>query len=143
MITIRHASEQDIADWSLLRHALWGGKVDDLKREAADLLGHPDQVAFLATTTESGAIGFIEGALRSSDAHVYGFIEGWYVTEGKRGGGTGGALIERLEEWFLHHQVSHILSDTEPERYPGSAGAHEASGYKRVSEMVIFMKESP
>ena len=98
MSSIRQASEADVATWVVLRHALWGGDLDALTREAMDSLGQRDHVAFIATADDSHAIGFIEGSLRSSGAHVYAFIEGWYVTEAARGSGVGGALMERLEE---------------------------------------------
>ena len=138
---IHEAQESDIDHWVELRHALWpGNPIATLKDEAGSIFASSDEVCFLLLDDTGAVVGFAEAALHSGPNGPYGHLEGWYVAPVHRGQGFGKKLIGNVEQWCLHRAIRLLTSDTTPD-YPLSSDAHVRSGFKKVHEFAIFMKE--
>ena len=137
----KDATAADLKAWVEMRHALWDGDLDQLESEARGILSSPTDHCLLATTHTGQCIGFIEVALRHTQNHTYGYIEGWYVAPAHRRHGIGSALIDQAEQWLLHNSVEAILSDTDQASYPVSLPAHAHSGYIPIRNFTLLRKK--
>ena len=133
----------DIRSWVDMRHALWGGKPDQLESEAMGILSSHNDYCLLATTDSGQYVGFIEVSLRHAQLHTYAYIEGWYVDPEYRRHGIGSALIDQAEQWLLHNSVETIFSDTDQANYPESLPAHAHSGYFPIRYFTLLKKKMP
>ncbi len=138
---IRQAQNSDLNEWVELRSRLWpDDTMENLYKECLDILASDHDVCFLAYKDTGQAVAFIEGSLRGTIKKPYGHIEGWYVRNKYRGKGHGASLMNTLEQWFLHHAIGILHSDTD-DNYPLSPKAHSAVGFKEVANIRIFIKE--
>ncbi|WP_108124260.1 GNAT family N-acetyltransferase [Saccharospirillum mangrovi] len=137
---IRIAQSADLDAWADLRLALWPwNEREDLLQGSRVMLDNAHEVAFIAWQDDQ-PIGLIEGQIRrGDDAQLYGHVEGWYVVDAARGKGVGGKLMDALSQWFLHHHIRTLFSDTIPD-YPLSPAAHRAAGFEEVDRIIIFRK---
>lgn len=137
----RKAQQGDLDAWVGLRHLLWPGHgLSELRSEAEALLSSPDEVCFLILNDQKQPIGFAEAAIHQAPSGPYGHLEGWYVVPDHRGQGFGKELVGCVEDWCLHHAIARLTSDT-TSSYPLSPEAHKRSGFKKIHEFTIFMKE--
>src|SRR5580700_4539924 len=109
-ISIRVARPADLPRLAQLRAALWPeSSAEEHARELSILLSTTASsslplIHLVAETPDLGIVGFLEAGLRShadgcDPAHPVGYIEGWYVDEGRRGQGIGRQLIAAAEAW--------------------------------------------
>jgi aminoglycoside 6'-N-acetyltransferase I len=137
----REAQSSDLEAWVRLRHALWPhSALDALGDEARSILSSPHEVCFLVIHPSQGAVGFAEAALYQSPNGPYCHVEGWYVMPDFRGRGHGKTLVECIEQWSLHRSICLLTSDTDA-NYPLSPDAHARAGFKKIHELVIFVKD--
>jgi aminoglycoside 6'-N-acetyltransferase I len=134
-------TEGQIEPWLALRRQLWPDQESEHRREMDEILASPEAVAFLLFDSKGAPLGFIEGALYLDGQEKYGYVEGWFVLPAYRRQGLGGRLLGALEQWILHHSISLALSDTIPEEYPLSPGAHARHGYKDLMHIQVFIKQ--
>ena len=138
---ILEAKTEHLDQWVDLRYALWGFDPEDLREEAEAILKSQFETAFLMRLPNGEAIGFIEISLRQEGEKPHGYIEGWYVAEKYRGQGYGEELMDKAEDWILHHSIDLVLSDTIPETWPLSTPAHLKNGYEVWMDIRIFLKK--
>ena len=137
----REATQKDLKRWVELRHQLWpDSPMESLGQEATSLLMSPDEVCFLAVDDSGIPLGFAEAAIHQALSGLYGHLEGWYVRPEYRGRGMGRELVGCIEQWCLHRAIRILTSDTTPD-CPLSPDAHKRSGFKKICEFTIFMKE--
>ena len=154
---IREARHSDLESWVKLRRDLWPHhSLASLRGEAEAVLESPDQTCFLVHDGTGRPCGFAEVAVyrgasgpytREINSHggvdgSYAHLEGWYVAPEQRGRGCGQRLIRSVEQWCCQRGITLLTSDTTPS-YPLSPDAHERSGFKKIHEFTIFMKELP
>ena len=138
---IRQAEQSDLGEWAKLREALWSEcTAEALLDEARSILASADQVCFLLMDPSAGPVGFVEAAVHAGAEGPYGHVEGWYVLPEFRNRGHGRELIGRVEQWCLHRAIHRLTSDTTP-AYPASPAAHAGSGFRKLQEFTIFIKE--
>jgi aminoglycoside 6'-N-acetyltransferase I len=149
-ISIRVARPADLPRLAQLRAALWPeSSAEEHARELSILLSTTASsslplIHLVAETPDLGIVGFLEAGLRShadgcDPAHPVGYIEGWYVDEGRRGQGIGRQLIAAAEAWARSHGCTEMASDALIDNIP-SQRAHEALGYQVVDRCVHFRK---
>jgi len=149
-ISIRLAEPADREELARLRAALWPESLaEEHARELALILaGKPPTVlplVVLVAETEDGTLaGFLEVGLRShaegcSEAQAVGYVEGWYVAEKFRRGGTGAELLRAAEDWARAQGCLEMASDAEIGN-DGSQRAHEALGFEIASRSVNYRK---
>ncbi len=137
----RKAKKNDLDAWVKLRYTLWPESTPDaLLAEAKSILTSLNDVCFLLFSPSEDLEGFIESSIYSGTEGPYAHVEGWYVSPKFRGQGLGKKLIEEIEQWCLHRTISILTSDTTA-NYPLSPDAHASSGFKKVHEFSIFIKE--
>ncbi len=140
-MNIREVTADDMQAWVGLRHALWPHHPpEELRPEADRILVSPNEVCLLAFSPKDHPIGFIEGAIYQGCRDPYAHVEGWYVAPEQRHQGLGRKLVGELEQWCLHRSIRVLTSDTDP-GFPLSPGAHARSGFRRLAEMTLFIKE--
>ena len=82
---IRHANQNDRAEWLRMRTALWpAGSREELYGEMEDQLAGAGRYAVFVVERETGRLGgFLEASLRAyadgCRTSPVGYIEGWYV----------------------------------------------------------------
>ncbi len=146
---IRLATNADADAWAALRHALWPEEdAAELAAEAhAQLAGAASQpilaAVFLAEAGNGAILGMLELSLRGyadgCESSPVPYIEGWYVAEGHRGRGIGGALVRAAEEWALARGYSEMASDALLDNTV-SESAHKALGFAEVERAIRFRK---
>lgn len=149
-VTIREALRGDEAELAGMMAALWpDGSLREHQAEADALIrtrmsGTLPGTFFVAVSSEGNQVGFIQVGLRShadgcETERPVGFIEGWFVAEGSRGGGIGRRLMEAAERWARGMQCLEIASDALLDNQP-SLRAHSAMGFEVVDRCVHFRK---
>ncbi|MCB1090882.1 MAG: GNAT family N-acetyltransferase [Verrucomicrobiae bacterium] len=140
---IAEISGAEFDHWISLRAALWPKESKaDLIEDASRTLADADQIGFIAFQPDGIPMGFIEAAIYrdAENASPRGHIEAWYVLPERRGEGVGRALLAHAEQWCLHRAIHRLTSDTNAS-YPVSPAAHEASGFRKLAELQIYLKE--
>ena len=133
-----------------MRHALWPegpveehlGDFDELI--ATSMCGTLPAATFVAENANGGLVGFLDAGLRShADScdvrQPVGYIEGWWVQEGRRNCGIGRALVQAAEDWARAHGCREMASDALIDNH-ASLAAHEAVGYEVVERAYLFRK---
>ena len=141
MITIQ-ADSTRLQQWIALRNELWPGESQTHRNEVVEILEDSNQTAFLLIDEDEKLQGFIEGQIYTSKDHRYGHVEGWFVTDSVRGRGYGRKLMEQLEQWFLHHAIGQVYSDTIEKEYPLSKKVHLDNGYSELFQLSVFVKNT-
>ncbi|QXT38147.1 aminoglycoside 6'-N-acetyltransferase [Gymnodinialimonas ceratoperidinii] len=142
-MTIRIATEADIADWVELRVLLWPGDTLDVHRaEVTDMLQRSDAVAFLSVDETAGLQGFAEAALRRDhvngcETSPVGYLEGLFVRSDLRGAGIGMALTDRVRDWAVGQGCSELASDVDLDNRV-SQSFHEAAGFEETERVVYY-----
>ena len=145
IVNVRNARQEDRAEWLRMRKALWDDCPDDQQeREIDEMLNNDTEVVFVAERPGGGLCGFLEAALRSRadgcDSTPVGYIEGWYVDEDVRRGGTGRTVVAAAEAWARSRGCRQMASDAELWN-DVSHQAHGALGYEVTARLVLFKKE--
>ncbi len=145
-VKIRPLRETDRDEWVRLRRALWPHHDPiELEAEAEEIVGQLETTpVFVAEGPHGRLCGMVEAAIRTSafgcTTDRIGYLEAWYVEPDCRWRGIGRALAERAEAWARGRGCTEMASDTTP-RYPLSAAAHSALGYRVVKRKTHFRKE--
>ncbi|WP_161569567.1 GNAT family N-acetyltransferase [Veronia nyctiphanis] len=136
----------DKQEWAELRNRLWPTSKGPHEQDIEEYLcgdSHDIVTAFGVRDSEDSLVGFIEINVRS---HAEGapnkyvpYIEGWYVSDSKRGQGYGSALIKSAEAWAKERGFSHMASDTELSN-EASITLHKKLGFDEVERSVNFIK---
>jgi aminoglycoside 6'-N-acetyltransferase I len=148
MIRVRLATKADAEAWRTMRMALWpNANEDELRLEVARYFvarGEPLLPHCVFVADDRGKIvGMLELSLRpyvdGCDSSPVPFIEAWYVTEGARRSGVGGALVRTAEQWALENGYTEMASDALLENTI-SERAHAALGFEEVERAIRFRK---
>lgn len=152
MIVVRQVTSDDLTQWVALRLLLWPDQgVAGLSRDAAAYFastntgpGVMPEVVFVAHDENSAALlGFAEISRRlyaeGCSTSPVGFLEGWFVVEGRRQEGIGGALVAAAERWARAAGCSELASDALADNAL-SATAHQALGFEEVEVIRCFRK---
>ena len=146
---VRAAAPTDSVAWAALRHALWpdadaGALADEvLAFLSGDVAPAVLAAAFVAEASDDALLGMIELSLRpyadGCASSPVPYIEGWYVIEGHRGRGIGGALVKAAENWARDHGHTEMASDARLDNLVGER-AHKALGYAEIERAIRFRK---
>jgi aminoglycoside 6'-N-acetyltransferase I len=147
---IRVAKLGDCQELARLRASLWPtGSVEEHARElqailAGDAAGNATLVIFVWVTGHGSLAGFVETRVRShadecDESRPVGYVEGWFVAEGRRRQGIGAALVRAAEDWARQQGCKEMASDTEIANEV-SQRAHEALGFAPCSRVVTYRK---
>jgi len=144
---VRAARAADVAEWSVLRAALWPD--DDAAAHAAEiadtfLSGDGDQVAFVAEDETGRLIGFVEASIRHDyvdgcDTSPVAFGEGAFIVPERRGTGVGRALVEAVAAWGRARGCSELASNALLDN-TASHDFHEAVGFTETERVVFFRR---
>ena len=148
---IRKADRGDEDGIAALMAELWpDGSFAEHRRDAWELLrtgmsGTLPAAIFVAAAGGAGLVGFVQAGLRShadgcDPVRPVGFIEGWYVRDGFRGGGIGRRLVQAAEEWAYAQGCTEMASDALLDNQE-SLRAHSALGFEVVDRCVHFRKK--
>jgi aminoglycoside 6'-N-acetyltransferase I len=143
---IRPARPEDRDALAQMRNALWpDGSVEEHAQEVDAILGGTWAGVYPYVILVAEGEGFAEVTLRSyadgcDPAKPVGYLEGWYVVEGKRGRGIGAALMRAAEDWARAQGCIEMASDTWITN-EGSQRAHEALGYEEVDRVVTYRRK--
>ncbi len=149
MTRVRAVQREDIAEWMLMRQALWPeDSVAAHRAEIDEMLGgdsrFAEQESILAEGPAQEIIGFAEVSVRpyaeGCTSPRVAYLEGWFVQEGQRGRGVGRALIEAAEAWGRAQGCSEFASDADPDNTV-SLHAHGALGFQDMGLVRCFRKE--
>jgi aminoglycoside 6'-N-acetyltransferase I len=132
-----------VAEWVVLRHALWpNGGVETLTREARDLLDR-DRAAAVIVRDGAEAIAFAEAYLRDfangCESSPVAFVEGLYVVPKWRGRGIARKLCEAIEAWAKERGCTELGSDVLLNNRD-SQNAHLALGFQETERVVYYRK---
>ena len=142
---IRHANQNDRAEWLRMRAALWpDGLLEDHHSEMRDQLADPARYAVFVIERGAGQLGgFLEASLRDyadgCRTSPVGYLEGWYVDADLRLQGLGGKLVEAAERWAIGQGCTEMASDCELDN-DVSLRAHLALGYEETDRVIQFRK---
>ncbi len=143
-VKITPAGSPDIADWIVLRAALWP-RAADHAGDVARMLAVPERfAAFLARGDDGAAVGFAEVSLRGDyvngcETSPVGFLEGIYVDPAHRRQGVARMLTEAVENWVVSCGCSELASDALLDNVE-SHGMHAALGFAETERVVVFRK---
>jgi len=146
MRDIHPVRPEEYAAWLEFRQALWpDADREQLRAEQAEILAEPEtNEVFISASPAGEPTGFIEVALRhwaeGCSTHPVGYIEGWFVVEGQRRTGVGGALVRAAEAWAREKGCTEMGSDAEIWNEV-SLQAHRALGYAEAGRQVCFYKK--
>jgi aminoglycoside 6'-N-acetyltransferase I len=149
-VRVRQATPRDRDAVAQMCAALWPeSTAQEHSRELEPILAGraPGILPLVILVAESGAgeiLGFVEAGLRSyadgcDPARPVGYLEGWYVSEGRRRQGVGAKLVAAAEDWARALGCVEMASDTWIDN-EGSQRAHQALGYEVVDRCVTFRK---
>ena len=101
-------------------------------------------VVFVAEASDKSLLGFIEVGQRSTadgcdPALPVGYVEGWYVVEGRRRSGIGKQLMAAAEDWARGQGSVEMASDTYIDNTL-SERAHRALGFEVAERSILFRK---
>lgn len=142
MTRIDRASAEDVADWLVMRNALWPHAAAENPDEIAAILEDAKLVAFVARDESGGALGFAEASIRRDhvngcDTSPVGFLEGIYVVEDARRQGVARKLVAAVADWARQHGCSELGSDAALDNH-SSHQMHEALGFSETERVVFF-----
>lgn len=151
MVIIRIAQSADSPQLALLRHALWPEAsatehASELKAIlAGELSAIYPYVILVVEIDAANLVGFAEVTLRSradgcDPSQPVGYLEGWFVSDGYRRQGIGGALLSAAEDWARAQGCVEMASDTWIDN-DLSQKAHEAHGFQVVDRCVNYRKK--
>jgi aminoglycoside 6'-N-acetyltransferase I len=140
---IARCTADDLAEWVLLRQALWPDEPDENSAaEARAMLAEPELLALLCRDAGGQPIGFAEASLRRD--YVNGcltrpvaFLEGIYVAPGHRRRGVARALCGLVAEWGRANGCSELASDALLAN-AASHAMHAALGFAETERVVFF-----
>jgi aminoglycoside 6'-N-acetyltransferase I len=149
MMKVRVATKADAEAWLAMRMALWpDANEDELRLQVARYFvarGEPmlPHCVFIAEA-DGKIVGLLELSLRpyadGCDSSPVPFVEAWYVTEGARRSGVGGALVRAAEQGALENGYNEMASDALLENTE-SEHAHKALGFDEVERAIRFRKK--
>lgn len=98
----------------------------------------------VAESSEGRLVGYVEVGLRShaegcDETREAGYLEGWFVLEGHRRKGIGGALPRAAESWARSQGCTEMASDASLAN-EDSQRAHEALGFMLAGRSVNYRK---
>lgn len=145
-VNIAAATAADLADWAVLRQALWPHLgLDGHAAEIGQMLADPANLAnFIARTADGTAVGLAEAALRHDyvngcQTSPVAFLEGIYVTPDHRRRGVAGRLVAAVEDWARARGCSEFASDAALDNID-SHRMHAALGFAETQRVVYFRK---
>ncbi|MEZ4287335.1 MAG: GNAT family N-acetyltransferase [Polyangiales bacterium] len=113
-----------------------------LERDLANLLRNKDAFVFVAEhNTTQEALGYISGRLTNEPMRELpkrAIIEDWFIRQNVRGQGIGGALLNKLEQYFRDRGCEVVESTTWMSNESGRR-AHARAGFSEVQ--VAFRKK--
>jgi aminoglycoside 6'-N-acetyltransferase I len=142
---VRHANQNDQAEWLRMRSALWPDcPLADHLSEMPEQLNDPARYGVFVVARDSGQLGgFLEASLRAyadgCRTSPVGYIEGWYIDADLRQQGWGGELVTAAEQWAAALGCTEMASDCELDN-DVSWRAHLALGYEEVNRAIQFRK---
>jgi aminoglycoside 6'-N-acetyltransferase I len=144
-VAVRPVEQRDEASWVEMRSALWPDGMEDHPKEIQRFLAGDakEPLAVLVAQDGEALVGFVELSIRPyaegcvTDRVAY--VEGWYVKDGHRRSGVGGALIAGAEEWGRKQGCVELASDAELTNSV-SQKAHLALGFDEVLQIRCFHK---
>ncbi|MBV8716664.1 MAG: GNAT family N-acetyltransferase [Chloroflexi bacterium] len=142
--TVRPLQAADRAEHLRMRIGLWPDEdATDLAQSIDQLLGDPNQVAFVAERQGGGLCGMVEAGIRpfanGVDESPCAFVEGWWVDADVRRSGVGRSLVEAVEDWARGRGFHELGSDALLENTL-SHTAHRALGFEERERTVNFRK---
>lgn len=142
--TVRPLQAADRAEHLRMRIGLWPDEdPTDLAQSIDQLLGDPNQVAFVAERPGGGLCGMVEAGIRpfanGVDESPCAFVEGWWVDADVRRSGVGRSLLEAVEDWARGRGFHELGSDALLENTL-SHTAHRALGFEERERTVNFRK---
>ena len=145
--SIAAATAADIADWVLLRQALWPDTgVDEHGAEIAEALAAPDRgLNLILRLADGAAVGFAEASLRHDyvngcDSSPVAFLEGIYVAPPFRRRGLARQLVAAVEAWAAAQGCTELASDALLDNL-ASQQMHGALGFEETQRVVYFRKK--
>jgi len=143
----RFITAKDADAWLAMRAALWPeANVDELRKDAVAFFAGESSLlhgVFVAEAENAAPVGMLELSLRpyadGCSSSPVPFVEGWYVAEGMRRRGIGGALVKAAEQWALANGYSEMASDALIDNRV-SERAHAALGFEEVERAIRFRK---
>jgi aminoglycoside 6'-N-acetyltransferase I len=147
-VNVREVRHADAAEWMRMRRLLWpdDDHAGDIARYFAGdaMVSCPGgTAAVLVAERDGGLCGFVEVGMRpfadGCETRPVGYVEGWFVDEGARRRGAGGALIAAAEAWARAHGCREIASDCHLDNVV-SLRAHLALGFAETERAIHFRK---
>ncbi|HEY2469831.1 MAG TPA: GNAT family N-acetyltransferase [Terracidiphilus sp.] len=149
-MNIREARSGDEMELAAMMASLWpDGSVREHKADAEGLIrtrmsGTLPGTFFVAVGNDEKLVGFIQVGIRShadgcDTGRPVGFVEGWFVEEGRRGTGIGRNLMQAADEWAREMRCREMASDALLDNQE-SQQAHGAVGFEVVDRCVHFRK---
>jgi len=145
---VDHPSDEDIAQWALLRAALWPDYSTEYHATEVRRALHRTRrqvVAFMCRSETSEVIGFAEASLREDgvngcETSPVLFLEGIYVRPDQRRRGAARLLCKSVAEWGRFMGYSEFASDA----LLDNNDSHRflaALGFKETERVVYFRKQ--
>lgn len=144
-VEVAQLEDRDVEGWIAMRHELYGDERAVHEDEARRFLSGdlPGLAAVLIATRGGEAVGFAELSVRPSaegcSTSNVGYLEGWFVKDGHRGGGIGRKLVEASLAWARDRGCREFASDVEV-RNDLSRRAHLACGFDEVGVVRCFRR---
>ncbi len=143
-ITVREMGTADRLAWAEMRSALWPqDSLTEHMRAIEEMLSGVDVWGFIAETSEAGAAGFAELAIRKyANGCMFRpvpFLEGIWVKPQFRRQGVGASLIRHLDAFLVRRGFREICSDAEIHNLTSHA-AHLGWGFSETERVVYFRK---
>ena len=144
-MNIREAIEEDAAQWSEMRTALWPETNDGHFSEIKEYFSGAsiDIVQVYIAEIGSEQIGFMELNIRNfaegSRSSKLPYVEAWYIKPQHQGNGYGKQLMRTAEHWAISQGYLELASDTEIDNYR-SIAMHKHLGFLETERIVCFLK---
>lgn len=148
-MNIRPVSADEWAAWLAMRVELWPEESEAALRAEVEQyfegsISHLPYVVLVADDGDGRLVGFAEVSVRPhaegclTDRVVY--LEGWFVADGFRQTGVGGALVGAAEQWGRSQGCSEFASDCDVTNMTSHA-AHTALGFEEVGKIYCFSRK--
>lgn len=144
-MNIRQLHEDDLAEWSRLRLALWPDlDEEELSEEMAAYLpgGDPRVLCLVAEKQAGGLCGLLEVHLRAVAEGCYSSpvanVENWYVDPDSRRQGVARSLLESAGDWARRRGCAEIASSCVVDNDTGQT-VHEALGFEEADRLVHYV----
>ncbi len=148
-IRVRPAQPDDAGSWLALRCALWPeGSAEEHRAEIEQFFAgrfpRGPWAVLLAEDAAGRIVGLAEVSLRpyaeGCETTPVAYLEGWFVEEGARETGVGGALVQAAEAWGRERGCREMASDCAPDNLV-SAAAHRRLGFGDAGTVLCFRKD--